>query len=73
MRNRLRINPTVNISTRTKVMLRSAAIGIGGGVVAASMFFAVTAGIEKFKGQPAQTESAVSTDSLKAMTTLEQK
>ena len=73
MRSRLRINSHVSVSTRTKVMLRSAAIGIVGGVMAASLFFVCNKGVDKFKEEAVQTETMSAQDSLRAMTTLEPK
>ena len=70
MRARMQLRPNLSVSTRTKVMLRSAAIGVAGGVLAASAWFVVSGGLTKFKAQTEQTETAV-TDSLQAMTTLE--
>jgi len=54
-------------------MLRSAAIGIVGGVMAASLFFVCNKGVDKFKEEAVQTETMSAQDSLRAMTTLEPK
>ena len=54
-------------------MLRSAAIGIAGGVMAASLFFVCNKGVDKYKDASVQTETMSTKDSLRAMTTLEPK
>lgn len=72
MRNRIQFRPTVSVGLRTKTMLRSAAIGVAGGVLAACAVFVFKGGVEKFKATTEQTEENALSDSLKAMTTLEQ-